>query len=193
MKHLKINNMEAKLIHIECNTFSGVMRIQLGQNVISLELGTPNFNDYGEYRLSSFEIKPMSLEKYQERFPHPLLNHHLCELSDNDVEFWKRHNEFIVKDDKDETKQFKEEDYKQIDICEDGNDYVMCGQDKEKVFHVFYNGNWIPYETWKANNEPNSYNKLMYPCAEIFYKWYNDKIDLSIKPSTDASLNIYPQ
>ena len=183
--------MKAILVYLECNHFSGIMRILIDQTIFSIELGTPHFNDYGEYRLST-ENKTISLAKYFEIFPNSkLINHEICELSPTDLEFWKRFEKVLSIDE--ESNILTNEDIKDIEITEDGNGYVIGGRGKDEEFYVYSDKAWQIYDQWKSKDQWNPYNKLMYPCVELFFNWFNKKIVLPLEPNkSDMSLNIYP-
>lgn len=176
--------MEAKLIYAECGRFNGIMRVLIGNTVLSVELGTPYFNDYGEYRLV-FNYKSIEYTGYQKVFPQDQINIPICTLSKEAESFW---NELIEC-----TKVEKEDDLSipghLLDLINkaENRGHVSCGNG-ENGFMICFEDKWVLYKDLQTDNP---FAQLMFPLAEIFFKWQRKEMDLGKNLAENSGLNIY--
>lgn len=162
------NKIEAKLIHIQCGTFNGIANFQVGNSILRFELGTPNYNDYGEYRVDTeFEVIDFD-EKYIGMIP--TKGSTSIELTEDQVKWWMTQSEDM--------------------LLEYMKDQQVCGgHSKELGFVIFDKTNTIlKYEDWeKSDHDP--YEHFMFNVLSIFYYWLrSDEFN-----STGTGLRIFPK
>ena len=157
--------MKAELIHIECGLFNGIANYKLGNKILRFELGTPNFNDYGEYRVNSeFEVLD-----YDDKYRGCTWKNQDIELSNEQANWWLNDN--------------------RESLGEYLSDCQMCGGKTEDGFSVFdKNNELIKFSEWqKLDHDP--YEHFMLNVLNTFYHWYRSE---DYKPVSSDVL-IYPK
>jgi hypothetical protein len=139
--------MKAELIHIECGIFNGIANYKIGDKLLRFELGTPNFNDYGEYRVyTEFEVLDFN-EKYR---GHVWPNQEI-ELSDEQAAWWLVNRNPVEK-------------YM-------SNGQVEGGKTKDGKFLIRNKENeFIEFTEWeKLEHDP--YELFMFNVLKTFFNW----------------------
>jgi len=142
--------MKIKLIHIECGRFNGIVNYKFNDKILRFELGTPNFNDYGEFRISTdFEI--LDYDKIYEGYIPKNMN---CDIdvSYDQYEWWLSENRIMLP---------------YI------NDNQISGGKTENNDIVIYNkeNELVKYSEWEGL-EHDPYEHIMYNIFYVFYNWY---------------------
>jgi hypothetical protein len=159
--------MKAELIHIQCGTFNGIANYKIGDKVLRFELGTPNYNDYGEYRVNTeFEIL-----EFDEKYRGYVWPNHDIELSDEQVKWW-------LHDSDRELEEYMRE-------------AQIAGGKSENNFVIFDKTNQlIKYSDWeKLPHDP--YEHFMFNVLNTFYHWMRS--DDFIRTGQGGELYIFPK
>ncbi len=155
--------MKAELIHIECGRYNGIANYKVGDHVLRFELGTPNYNDYGEYRVDT-ELMPIPYShKYVGSIPANIPN---IELTDEQAAWW-------------------------LDVDKEIHDdmgQVAGGSTEEGIFSVFDSDyNLLPFTEWQKRTS-NAHDHFMYNVLATFYKWIRSEDYMPVS----GSLLIFP-
>lgn len=142
--------MKIELIHIECGTFNGIAIYKFGDKILRFELGTPNYNDYGEFRVST-EFEILNYDKIYEGFIPKNINFNIG-ITNDQYEWWLSENKELLK-------------YME--------DMQISGGRSENNDLLIYNkeNNWVSFSDWeKMEHDP--YEHVMYNIFYKFYSWY---------------------
>lgn len=163
--------MNAELIHIECSQFNGIANYKLGDKILRFELGTPKFNDYGEFRVRiEFELIDFN-DKYVGYAP-PNVNP-IIELTDEQAHWWLN-----------------------IDTLDNLSDFMVEGQvaggrTSDGVFVVIESdGSIIPFTEW-SELDHGPYEYFMYNVLNVAYTWYRSDDYKKCSPKFDVL--IFPE
>jgi hypothetical protein len=165
-KQVKQKSMNAELIHIECGLFNGIVNYRLGDKILRFGLGTPKFNDYGEFRVSTdFELIDFN-DKYVGHIPpgvDPIIS-----LTDEQSHWW------LTIDTLDSLTDFMTEGQ------------VAGGRTSDGVFVVIdADNNIIPFTEWsELDHDPYEY--FMYSVLNVAYTWYGSDDYKKNKPVFDV-------
>lgn len=162
----KLNNelpkfVKAELVHIECGTFNGIAIYRVDNKILKFELGTPHYNDYGEYRVNTeFEV----FEKDDGRAAIPGKD---IQLTLEQYNWWMN--------EKTELTEFMQE----AQVCggKNKNDFVVIDKDNEM----------IKFSEWETR-EHDAYEHFMFHVLKNFYFWYREE---SPKGNITGGLMIY--
>lgn len=141
--------VKAELIHIHCNTFCGTAIYKLNNKLFCFGLGTPNFNDYGEYRVGT-EFKIHEIEEGANVPKTELDKNEDIFLTLDQAEWWM--NEDV------EMTEFMQE--AEVRGGKQGNNFVIY--DKEDKLVNFFE--------WE-NREHDAYEHFMFNVLKTFYYW----------------------
>lgn len=167
-----------ELIHIECGTFNGIIRYKFRDKVISFRLGTPKFNDYGEYRIG-FEDDLILYSEYIEKYPRnykPSFDLNITVSSDI-ANIWFNNIRF----------SWPDLPPKELTDLDDDDGYISSGKDEDGDFCIYLT-KWIKYNDWLLlNHKP--YDDLIFKVAYRFYEAY--QLDENIGASKSASKSLF--
>lgn len=152
--------MQAEITHIECGIFNGIIILKLEDKCLKFELGTPNYNDYSEYRVDApFNAYSDDLEIESKPFDETMRgfvpeDNMFIELTEEQANFWLTNIH-------DEPTEFMKE-------------WVVCGKLYKEGFHVFAGNEMVKFEDWQKLDS-DAYEYLMFNLLHIFFKFYNSK------------------
>lgn len=161
--------MKAELIHIECGHFNGIANYKLGDKILRFELGTPNYNDYGEYRVNT-ELESIEFDKRYAGYIPTNVNS-VIELTDEQAAWWLNVNEDT------------------LEFWEYMKDCQVCGGTREDEEFVIFNKERkvVTFPDWEKE-EHDPYEHFMFNVLNVFYHWY---LSGDCKPRN--GLMIYPK
>jgi hypothetical protein len=158
--------MKAELIHIECSVFNGVADYRIGDKTFRFGLCSPNYNDYGEYRVYN-EFEQVSYDPNHQGYI-PTSVYSSIELSEEQANWWLDDNREVT------------------GYVENGE---AVGGTSEGEFHIYNKEDeMVKFSEW-VNTEHDSYEHLMYNILNVFYHWYRSEEN---KPLDDFSVYVYP-
>ena len=146
---------KVELIHIECGIYNGVAIYKIGDKLLPFELGTPHYNDYGEYRVDTDFKFIKSLNGGHERGYVPENVNPFIELSDEQLEWWLNKN-----------RSFTELGYQE-------NLQFAGGKSEENIVIVDTKNdhNLVKFTDWEKR-EHDPFEHLMFNVFNVFYHWY---------------------
>lgn len=166
--------MEIKHIHADCNFFNGRLYFLVENRIMYVEVGTPNFNDYGEWRISG-----ISYSKHQynpgdnevELIPYE--NIKPISINETDFEFLN----YISKMGFNEEGLSDEESKVFVEKFGEYNDELAGGMiEGEETFTIFKEDprTEVKYDEWLkvSDDEKTSFEKIIYPILVGFKEGY---------------------
>lgn len=168
--------MVAELIHIQCGVFNGIANYKIGSKILRFELGTPNYNDYGEYRVNApFDVysdkEMLKILDFDEKYVgyKPVNLETSIELSEEDTNWWT-------------SKEFK-------NLNDFQKDWVVAGGiGEDEDFVIWEEGRvLVKYSDWILTQH-DPYKNLMFKVLNVFYHWLR-----SDDCKTTGGLMIFPE
>lgn len=148
-----------KLIHFELGRYNGMAYYQLGNKLFKFELCTPNFNDYGEYRVEIEDFNGFEFSSPSEVFKHPehlvVYEHEFSniELTSEEVEWWN-----------DPLESRSIEEYM--------TEYICGGNHEEEGVVIMFGSRMVKFEDWLLEDQ-NPFDKVVFRIFKLFFDYYN--------------------
>lgn len=169
-----MKNYTIKHIHQDVSHFNGRLYFTLDGRLLILTVGTPNFNDYGEWRLEEFKFSKFPYDPEGDEAP--LTPYEIEDIIINETEF----NEFesvcdVWRGDsgltQDEIKKFNSEH-------SNWKGEMACGTYKDNDFLTIfndddvYNRKDVHYPDWESSTDKTLFERIFYPIMKGFVNQY---------------------
>ena len=161
-----MKQFEVKHIHASVSYFNGRLYFVIDNRLFWVDVGTPNFNDYGEWRLSEFKLSHLPYD--------PSTN--AVELTPYDIESF-----FITEEDLqflDMISNINTDDDADLFVATYGerDDWDLAGgtlegDDEISIYECTTNKN-IKYSEWLLRENKTSYERILYPILNSFRLGY---------------------
>lgn len=150
-----------KNIHSSVGSLNGSLYFTLNERLLRIDIGTPNFNDYNEWRLEGINYSPLLYNEKENSGKLKPLGMKNISLNCDDLIFLEILSELINSDrfvmSDDELFLFNEINKYNVDLT---------GEMYKGNRFLFNEGNTyglIDYATWKTKEEKTSFEKIFYP------------------------------
>lgn len=166
--------MKITHIHARVGTFNGSLYFVIDGRLLRIEVGTPMFNDYNEWRISDWNMSkaPYNPEENDEEltpykdFPEIEITEKELRMLDTltSISFGK------ITDDS-EVEAFNTEFPDVSDICG-----IMYKGRKRMTIHDWENDKTIKMSDWDKKKDKTSFEKVFFPILENFRIGYLERI-----------------
>jgi hypothetical protein len=167
-----MNNIEIKHIHAGVTYFNGALYFVVDNRLLHIGVSTPNFNDYGEWRISGFNLSKLPYNPLDNKVElKPYENFKNIFINQADLDFL----DLMSYDDGDSHTDEHVEKIKEAlgDKFETYTDELAGGRFKyQKQISIIRSNDIIKMSVWRKIKNPPSFEKILYPILEGFRLGY---------------------
>lgn len=163
-----MDNIEIKHIHADVGYYNGALYFVVDNRLLQIRVGTPNFNDYGEWRISEFFLSKLPYNPADNKVElKPYENIKSIFINQTDLEFL----DLLSFSDNDDYTEDRAEKIKQVlgDNFDEYTSEVAGGRFKyQKQLSIIRSKDVIKMSDWRKIKNPPSHEKILYPILEGF-------------------------
>jgi hypothetical protein len=164
-----MNDIEIKHIHADVTYFNGSLYFLVDNRLLVVHVGTPNFNDYGEWRINEFKLSKLPYNPLDNTVTlKPYDNFKSVFINKTDLEFLDKmsFDDEITYEKVEEIKNYLGDNFETYTSN-------VCGRFKHhKQMSIIRSKDTIKMSDWRKIKNPPSFEKILYPILEGFRLGY---------------------